>query len=163
MTKPRIPGTWSHAAFTIGELLGAKRAAAVADVGLRTFYNWSDPDLDATPSIAQAATLDLAFLNAGGNSAPFLTAFQAATDNHAIMVDPCGLALVEDLSKAAHEFGEAVEHTLVATRPTATRSDVLRAMTETADLETATKTITRRLSAIISRGAGPRITPGGTL
>ncbi len=162
MTKQRTPGTWAHAAFTIAEKIGAKRAAAVAQVGERTFYNWADPDVGTTPTLAQAFALDMAFLDAGGELLPFLAVYQAATECRAIVVDPCSLALVEELSETAKEFGEAVEHTLVAARPSATRADVMRAMTETAELEQATKTIARRLGAIFRRGAGPRQIAGGT-
>lgn len=163
MTKQRTPGTWAHAAFTIGNRLSAKRAAAVAQVSERTFYNWADPDLEATPTLAQACALDMAFSDAGGDDLPFLAAYQAATEGRAILLDPCRFALVEDLSGLAKEFGEAVEHNLCAARPNATRRDVLRAMSETADLERSTKTIARRLRAFIRRGAGPRQSAGGTL
>ncbi|MHA6717917.1 hypothetical protein ACX40Y_00570 [Sphingomonas sp. RS6] len=162
MTKLRIPGTWHHAAFAIGQQLGAKRAAAVAGVGLRTFYNWSDPDLDVTPSVAQAAALDIAFAKAGGEGFPFLAAYHAATDADAILMAPCRLALVEDLSETAKEFGEAVEHALAAARPSATQNDVARAMAETAELQTAAGSMAQRLSAIFRRGAGPRFAAGGT-
>lgn len=163
MTKPRIPGTWAHAAFTIGEQIGAKRGAAVAQVSERTFYNWADPDLETTPSLAQAFALDMAFADAGGDALPFLAAYQAAAECRAIVVDPCRLALVDEIAETAKEFGEVVEHGLAAARPTANRTDVLRAMTETAELQQATNSIARRLGAIIRRGAGPRFTPGGTL
>ncbi|WP_010545648.1 hypothetical protein [Sphingomonas elodea] len=163
MTKKRTPGTWAYAAFTIGERLGAKRAAAIAKVGERTFYNWADPDLEAAPTIAQALALDLASAEAGGGELPFLAAYQAATEGRAIVIDPCRLALVDDLSRNAKEFGEAVEHTLVAARPSATRADLMRAMEETADLERSTKAIRRRLGAIFRRGAGPRHIAGGSL
>jgi hypothetical protein len=163
MTKPRIPGTWAHAASEIAERIGVKRAAAIARVGERTFYNWADPDLETTPTLAQAFALDMAFADAGGERLPFLAVYQAATEGRAIVVEPCRLALVEELSEAAKEFGEAVEHTLAAARPAATPTHVLRAMTETAELELATKTIARRLRAMVRRGAGPRPKAGGTL
>lgn len=163
MTKQRIPGTWAHAAVTISEQIGAKRAATVAQVSERTFYNWTDPDLGTTPTLAQAFALDTAFADAGGEELPFLAAYQAAAECRAIVVDPCHLALVDDLAETAREFGEAFEHTLAATRPTASRTEVLRAMTETAELQQATTTIARRLGAIFRRGAGPRQIAGGTL
>jgi len=163
MTKQRIPGTWAHAAFTIGEQIGAKRAAAVAKVSERTFYNWADPDLEATPTLAQAFALDMAFVDDGGDALPFLAVYQAASECRAIVIDPCRLALVDEIAETAKEFGEAVEHGLAAARPTASRSDVLRAMTEAAELEQATKNFTRRLGAIFRRGAGPRQIAGGTL
>lgn len=163
MTKQRIPGTWAHAAFTIGERIGAKRAAAVGQVGERTFYNWADPDLEATPTLSQAFALDMAFVDAGGEELPFLAVYQAAAECRAIVIDPCSLALVDDLAETAREFGEAFEHTLAATRPNASRAHVLRAMTETAELQQATNTIARRLGAIFRRGAGPRQIAGGTL
>ncbi|WP_066725254.1 hypothetical protein [Sphingomonas pituitosa] len=162
MTKQRTPGTWAHAAFKIGEHLGAKRAAAVAQVSERTFYNWADPDLEGTPTLAQAFALDMAFFDAGGDTLPFLAVYQAATECRAIVADPCRLALVDDIADTAKEFGEVVEHGLAAARSTASRSDVLRAMTEAAELEQAAKTITRRLGAIFRRGAGPRQIAGGT-
>ncbi|WP_313539714.1 hypothetical protein [Sphingomonas sp.] len=160
MTKQRIPGTWAHAAFTIGERIGAKRAAAAAQVGERTFYNWADPDLETTPTLTQAFALDLAFADAGGEELPFLAVYQAASACRAIVVEPCCLALVDEIAETAKEFGEAVEHSLAAARPTASRSQVLRAMTEAVELQQATKNIVRRLGAIIRRGAGPRLQAG---
>lgn len=163
MTKARIPGTWSAAVTQIAEYLGVPGAARAAGVGERTIYKWSDPDVATTPTLAQALALDLAFSNAGGESLPLLAIYQAAFEGLDINVEPCREALVDELSEAAKEFGEAVEHTLVAARSTATRTHVLRAMTETAELEQATKTIARRLRAMIRCGAGPRPSAGNAL
>jgi hypothetical protein len=163
MTKARIPGTWSAAVTQIADYLGVPAAARAAGVGERTIYKWSDPDMATTPTLAQALALDLAFADAGGDGLPLLAIYQAAMECSAIAVEPCRKALVEELARASKEFGEAVEHSLVAARPSATRTHVLRAMTETAELEQATKTIARRLRAMIRRGAGPRKSAGNSL
>lgn len=162
MTKARVPGTWSAAVTRIADHLGVAAAARAAGVGERTIYKWSDPDMATTPTLAQALALDLAFADAGGDGLPLLAIYLAATEGRAIAVEPCREALVEELAKASKEFGEAVEHSLVAARPSATRTHVLRAMTETAELEQATKTIARRLRAMIRRGAGPQQIAGGS-
>lgn len=161
MTKPRIPGTWSAAVTQIAEHLGARRAAHAAGVGDRTIYKWSDPDMATTPTLAQAAALDRAYVAAGGTSMPLLECYGRMVD--AVAADPpaCAQALIGEIADVAKEAGEAVSFSLAASRPDASRAAMLRAMHETQEAAQAVRSLSRRLSVFFRRGVEPRASMRG--
>ncbi|UYY78428.1 hypothetical protein [Sphingomonas sp. R1] len=156
MTKVRIPGTWSAAVTVISEKLGVRRAAHAAGVGDRTIYKWSDPDMATTPTLAQAAALDRAYVAAGGTSMPLLECYGRMVDPAAAELAACSRALVGDIAGLAKEAGEAVSYSLQASQPGASRMAVLRAMQETQEAAQSIGSLSRRLGAIFRRSAEQR-------
>lgn len=152
MTKARIPGTWSAAVTQIAEQLGVRRAAHAAGVADRTIYKWSDPDMAATPTLAQAAALDRAYVAAGGTALPLFECYRRAVDQAADLA-ACRQALVGEIAGLAKEAGEAVSCSLEASRPDAGRADMLRAMRETHEAAQAVGALSRRLRSIFRRHA----------
>jgi hypothetical protein len=162
MTKARIPGTWSAAVTQIAAHLGVRHAARAAGVGDRTIYKWSDPDMATTPTLAQAAALDRAYVAAGGASMPLLECYGRMVDPAAADLAACSKALVVEIAGVAKEAGEAVSFSLSAIQPDAGRAAMLRAMREAQEAAQAIGSLSRRLSSIFRRGAGPRFTTGET-
>jgi len=163
MTKQRVPGTWSAAVTQIAEHLGVRRAAHAARVGDRTIYKWSDPDMATTPTLAQAAALDRAYVAAGGPSMPLLECYGRMVDPAAADLAACSQALVVEIAGVAKEAGEAVSFSLAASQPDADRAAMLRAMRETHEAAQAVGSLSRRLSSIFRRGAELRPSTRGTL
>lgn len=163
MTKLRIPGTWSAAVLQIADHLGVRRAAHAAGVGDRTIYKWSDPDMATTPTLAQAAALDRAYVAAGGASMPLLECYARMVDPAAVELAACPQALVIEIAGVAKEAGEAVSFSLAASQPDASRAAMLRALQETHEAAQAVGSLSRRLSSIFRRGAAPGPTMRGTL
>lgn len=163
MTKLRVPGTWSAAVTLIAEHLGVRSAARAAGVGERTIYKWSDPDVATTPTLAQAAALDRAYVAAGGTSMPLFECYSRLVDPAAAELAACSRALVGEIAGLAKEAGEAVSFSLEASQPGASRMAVLRAMQETQEAARSVGSLSRRLGAIFRRGTEPQTTLRGTL
>ncbi|GAA4221652.1 hypothetical protein GCM10022253_28200 [Sphingomonas endophytica] len=124
MTKAHAALSYEQAQARIAERLGSKRAAAIAGVALRTFYDWGDPDVDRTIPIAAAEKLDRAYLAAGGDCMPFLDTLtlRLSVAREACFADP--RALVDVAARFAKEAGEFSAATFHASRPDATAADM---------------------------------------
>jgi hypothetical protein len=112
MTKRREPLTYQHTLAKVGTAIGWERAGAICGVTARAIRYWSDHDCETEIRMIDAERLDAAFLEAGGDHAPF----------HRLMslrLEIADLAPVrEDLTmhaaEAAVEAGQAVAAVLAA-------------------------------------------------
>lgn len=108
MTKPREPLTYERALSKIATAIGWDIAAAACGVSERTIRKWSEPDLERNISLVDAERLDRAFLERGGDHAPFHRTFAL----RAGLIDPdpdpaSGAALAISAAKVAKESGDA--------------------------------------------------------
>jgi hypothetical protein len=106
MTKRREPLTDQRTLTTVAALIGWDRCAAICGVTERQVRNWSDPDCETEIRRIDAERLDRAYLDAGGDHAPFHRL-------HGLRLDLAGRGVTDaNLSAlagcAAKEAGEAV-------------------------------------------------------
>lgn len=106
MTKLREPLTYQHTLTRVAALLGWDRCAAVCGVSERSVRNWSDHDCETEIRMIDAERLDRAFLEHGGDHAPFQRLFTLRLDITAREVTAGAMANLA--SVAAKETGEAV-------------------------------------------------------
>ncbi|MFD2578780.1 hypothetical protein ACFSTD_09690 [Novosphingobium colocasiae] len=71
MTKRREPLTYQHTLTEVAARIGWDRAAAICGVGERAARYWSDPDCEVEIRLIDAERLDRAFMEHGGDHAPF--------------------------------------------------------------------------------------------
>ena len=71
MTKRREPMTFHRALTTIAARIGWDTCAAICGVCERTVRYWSDPDCETEIRLIDAQRLDRAYLERGGDHAPF--------------------------------------------------------------------------------------------
>lgn len=112
MTKLREPLTYQATLTTIAGLIGWDRCAAICGVTQRAVRYWSDPDCETEIRLIDAERLDRAFLEYGGDHAPFHRL-------HALRLDLASrdtpdICLVNLAGKSAKETGEAIAAMLVA-------------------------------------------------
>lgn len=115
MTKLREPLTYQHTLTVIAARIGWDRCGAICGVNERSVRYWSDPDCETEIRLIDAERLDRAFLDHGGDHAPFHRL-------HALRLDIAGRAVSNvDLARAAgaaaKEAGEAVSAMIEATTP----------------------------------------------
>lgn len=106
MTKRREPLTYQATLTDIAARIGWDRCAAICGVTERAVRYWSDPDCETEIRLIDAERLDRAFMERGGDHAPFHRL-------HALRLDIAALdapdnCLVAVAGKAAKETGEAV-------------------------------------------------------
>lgn len=107
MTKRRDPLTYQATLTTVADLIGWDRCAVICGVrSERTVRYWSDPDCETEIRMIDAERLDCAYMDHGGDHAPFHRL-------HALRLDIAGrkprvLCLTDLAGKAAKETGEAV-------------------------------------------------------
>ncbi|SFG08921.1 hypothetical protein SAMN05518801_10763 [Novosphingobium sp. CF614] len=106
MTKRREPLTYHRTLTDIAHLIGWDRCAAICGVSERAVRYWSDPDCETEIRLIDAERLDRAYLEHGGDHAPFHRL-------HALRLDIAGRDgpdrdLARVAGKAAKETGEAV-------------------------------------------------------
>ncbi|MFC0683568.1 hypothetical protein [Novosphingobium clariflavum] len=107
MTKVREPLTYQAVLTDIAALIGWDRCAAICGVRSdRTVRNWSDPDCETEIRLIDAERLDRAYMDYGGDHAPFHRL-------HALRLDIANREAPDrDLAvlagTAAKETGEAV-------------------------------------------------------
>lgn len=106
MTKPREPLTYQHTLTVVAALIGWDRCAAVCGRNERTVRYWSDHDCETEIRMIDAERLDRAYLDHGGDHAPFHRL-------HALRLDIAGRdgpdrCLAALGGQAAKETGEAV-------------------------------------------------------
>lgn len=112
MTKLREPLTYQRTLTEVANLIGWDRAAAICGVTVRAMRYWSDPDCETEIRMIDAERLDRAFLEYGGDHAPFHRL-------HALRLDlasrePADHCMAALAGKTAKETGEAVAAMLEA-------------------------------------------------
>ncbi|HEX8300396.1 hypothetical protein [Sphingomonas sp.] len=162
MTLARDPLTFPEAVTRIAEHLGYAAAARAVGKSERLIRKWAHPASRAYPTLSQSLWLDTAFMGAGGDGAPLLETYARLFDLEAGTTMASHLSLASAVAVAAREHGEAIDHAIRASLPTATERDVQRAIGSTEEACSAMAVVTRRLFAFLRRGAGPcRETLGG--
>lgn len=133
MTKRREPFTVHRALTTVASRLGWDGCAAICGVGERTMRYWSDPDAQTEIRLIDAMRLDRAFIEAGGDHAPFHQCYSLRLDMDALE----GAAPVTSLSTlvaaSAKETGEAVSALIGACAQTSDLHARRKALTEVED------------------------------
>lgn len=125
MTKQRAPLTFEQALTRVAGRIGWAEAAGIAGQAERTVRNWSDPDTSAAITLEKALLLDLAYLLAGGDVAPFLCCYATRLDVETVQcVDFTRDALARAAAVAATESGEALAAFFHAAR-TGSQADLL--------------------------------------
>ncbi|KQM21932.1 hypothetical protein [Novosphingobium sp. Leaf2] len=113
MTKVREPLTYEWTLTRIAARIGWDRCAAICGVtSERTVRYWSDPDCEKEIRLIDAERLDRAFMDHGGDHAPFHRL-------HALRLDIAGRdgadhSLAAVAGKVAKEGGEAVAALITA-------------------------------------------------
>lgn len=87
MTKRREAGSFEEAMMRIVKLLGASKAAEIANLSPKTIRDYSDPARAGRPRLAEAVKLDMACLEKTGE-APLFDAY--LKNLAAIVPDPSG-------------------------------------------------------------------------
>lgn len=105
MTKRRDPITFERALTTVAALIGWDRCAAICGVTERMVRYWSDPDCETEISLIDALRLDKAFMERGGDHAPFLQTFTLRLE---IAAREPAASVVDLAATAALESGQAV-------------------------------------------------------
>jgi hypothetical protein len=107
MTKEREPLTYERALTTIAALIGWDRCASTCGLAERTMRKLSEPDLERNISLVDAERLDRAYLDRGGDHAPFHRTFALRLG----LPDPepvnCADALARAAAAVATEAGDA--------------------------------------------------------
>lgn len=117
MTKLREPLTYQRTLTIVAARIGWDRCAAICGVrSEQAVRNWSDPDCETEIRMIDAERLDRAYLDHGGDHAPFHRL-------HALRLDIAGrdapdhcLAMLA--GKAAKENGEAIAAMIEASSST---------------------------------------------
>lgn len=134
MTKPRDAMSWERPISVIGAAIGWDAAAAAVSahrgrpLSASAVRNWTDDGRSALPTVQDALALDLAFIAAGGDHAPILSAMAAHVGIALQAAPSANLVLVA--ADIADETGDAVSAVLKASQPGATRGQVEIAKTE---------------------------------
>ena len=161
MTKSREPLSWADAMTRIVGLIGNAEAQRITGKSERWVYSCSDPDGTLSPTVAQAAALDAAYITAGGQEAPFAEAMSAQVGEAVLRQMACRATLISDLGAAAKETGEAIASGLDATRPGASPTIIHRALAEQLDARRAIGVVIRRLRRFVTGGAGSPVAKTG--
>ncbi|NBC35526.1 hypothetical protein GTZ99_03035 [Novosphingobium sp. FSY-8] len=142
MTKRREPLTYHHTLTKVAARLGWDRCAAICGVTERMVRYWSDPDCETEIRMIDAERLDRAYMDHGGDHAPFqrlmtLRLDLAGRQHHA--------DLAHASSMAAKEAGEAISAMIEATTPNCPASIRMRAKVEA---EQAIEALTNGIAAL---------------
>ncbi|MEC7934056.1 MAG: hypothetical protein VX205_00215 [Pseudomonadota bacterium] len=149
MTKLREPLTYQYTLTKVAALIGWDRCAAICGVRSdRTVRLWSDPDCETEIRMIDAERLDRAYLDHGGDHAPFHRL-------HGLRIDMASrdapdLCLSVLAAAAAKETGEAIAALISASACSDTRT-VRRTRKE---LEEAIEALTSGLVALDRREKG---------
>lgn len=106
MTKRREPLTYEHTLTTIAALIGWDRCGAICGVTDRQARYWSDPECETEIRMIDAERLDRAFIEHGGNHAPFHRLMARRLDIAASDAEAKDLSVIAAIT--AKEAGEAV-------------------------------------------------------
>jgi hypothetical protein len=163
MTNIRAPRTFAHAMTRVAGLLGYERCCKIVRKSDRTVRYWSEERSTKRPTIVQALQLDVAYRLAGGEGSPFLDTFIHQSDVTIEAATACHRALAGDIATFARESGEAIAAGLAVTNSNASTRDIIRAVAEVEQVESALTAIRRRLASFVTFGAGSNATEiGGT-
>jgi hypothetical protein len=106
MTKRREPLTYQHTLEKVGGTIGWERAGAICGVTARAVRNWSDHDCETEIRMIDAERLDAAYLEQGGDHAPFHRLMSLRLD--IADREPIREELTLHAAEAAVETGQAV-------------------------------------------------------
>lgn len=149
MTKLREPLTYERTLTAVATLIGWDRCAAICGVrSVEAVRRWSDPDCETEIRLIDAERLDRAFLDHGGDHAPFHRL-------HALRLDIAGreapdLCLAGLAGTAAKETGEAIAALINAS----TCNDVRTVRRARQELQEGIDTLTNGLAALDRRERG---------
>lgn len=129
MTKRRQPLTFHRALTTIAGRIGWDTAGAICGVTDRTVRYWSDPDCETEIRLIDAQRLDRAFIEAGGDHAPFHRVYALRID--IAQHQTASTDLHEAVAHSVREVGEAASAIVMATKPNASASVINKALSET--------------------------------
>lgn len=145
VTKLRPPSSFELAITRIAGLIGFEEVARIAGRSDRAVRDWSDPDVDTLPSIAQALALDAAYRAAGGADHPIHQVYALRLDAEAMAL-PDAEAIRASAALAAREGGEAISALIAASDPNASPAVRARALLETQEAMTAFTAATASLA-----------------
>lgn len=114
MTKRREPLTYQHTLEQVARVISWERAGAICGVSARSVRLWSDHDCETEIRMIDAERLDRAYLDQGGDYAPFHRLMALRLEMTAREADADRLA--EHAGRAAIEAGEAVAAAFEASR-----------------------------------------------
>ncbi len=160
MTQARIPLSFAQAMTRVAGQIGYEAAALVAGRSDRTIYEWARPSSTTAPTIWQAASLDAAFIAAGGDGAPFLEAYQHQLDRAVDTALACHRELARDVGDYARESGELIAAAVAITQGNSCPRTIHRALGEAEDAQSKIGVLIRRLSSFLP-GIGPAGHTGG--
>lgn len=106
MTKRRDPLTYERTLATVAAKIGWDNCAAICGVSRRAISNWSEPDTQAGIRMIDAERLDRAYLDEGGDHAPFHQLFGLRIE--LAEQAPARPDLMQVVAEVAKESGEAV-------------------------------------------------------
>ncbi|MGE4324130.1 MAG: hypothetical protein AB7E60_14030 [Sphingobium sp.] len=106
MTKRREPLTYQATLTRVADLIGWDRAGAICGVSARAVRYWSDPDCETEIRMIDAERLDRAYLERGGDHAPFHRLHALRIEIAAHEAPERDLAVLA--GRAAKETGEAI-------------------------------------------------------
>lgn len=149
MTKTRAPSTFADAITRIAGQIGWAAMADVVGKGERAVRNWSDPDMDRAPSIADALALDAAYLADGGGEPPLLAVYQLMLDRR-VTPAACSAELVQATGLVAKEAGEAVAAAVLASQAGASATDRAIAEREVGQAVDALTNLQRKLGGQVT-------------
>lgn len=147
MTKRREPLTYHRALTTIAAAIGWDCCAAICGVSERAVRYWSDPDCETQIRLLDAERLDRAFIEAGGDHAPFHRLYSLRLEI-AVRDDRADLAV--HAAVTAKEAGEAVAAMIGASAGIPTPESVRDARRE---VQEAIDTLTDGLATLDKMGA----------
>lgn len=106
MTKRREPLTYQATLESVAKAVGWELAGGICGVSARAVRLWSDHDCETEIRMIDAERLDRAFLDAGGEHAPFHRLMALRLDIAGR--EAAGLNIASAAGVAAKEAGEAV-------------------------------------------------------
>ena len=112
MTKRRDPLTYQHTLTQVAALIGWDICGAICGVTGKSVRNWSDPDCEIEIRMIDAERLDRAYIERGGDHAPFHRLMSLRLELAAQIVPDGDMIL--SAASVAKESGEAVSAILEA-------------------------------------------------
>lgn len=142
MTKRRDPITFERALTTVAARIGWDSCAAICGVSERMVRYWSDPECEVEIRLIDALRLDKAFIQRGGDHAPFHQTYALRLE---LAASEPAAGLVDLAATAALESGQAIAALLDAAAKPSCPKAARRARQEG---EEAIDALTRGLAAI---------------
>lgn len=154
MTTIRSPRTFANAMTRVAASLSFETCRKIVHRSNRTVRYWSEERSKKRPTIEQALRFDIAYRLAGGEGAPFLDTYMYKLDVAVEAAIACRDALAGDFATFARESGEAIAAGFAVTLSNASERDIIRAVVEVEEAESALAAIRRRLASIARLVAG---------